>query len=1017
MEDLKRFFTLGHVADHVRGVTLKGGKGDGRKLIRTDDGGHLAQEVVPNGVWTRVEDTEAVADKLNARIDGVEETVTEKVVEEVSDRFAPKTVTLHGDDSNDSNDEEVELSGLAVGNYDTIRGHVHDLENPHRVTKGQIGLGNVDDTSDMDKPVSTAVQEALDELGRKLSTVFRFMGSVDDYSNLPLNGNRPGDVYNIKKDGMNVVWVENGSNDSNDGYWDDLGASLEGYLTKDEAKATYQNKLTPGQGIDIDADAKISIADDGVSNSMLATNSVNGAKIANLSVSTGKLTNGAVSTAKIADGAVTAAKINQAVLGSLATKADATLTECVFTAWEFAEGLLAAAQENLPAIGTPSHLEIRAEPTTSVGWLVRDDGTLASDFCSVSISADDKTATMTSGMPWSTAIVPVGSALATRDAVRNYRLGPEYGPNADKPLAPAGDYALKNEIPDVPVKAVKRNGTKLVPDAQGAVDVDVPGLVAVGVTATNGGTVKVQPNTVAKVYVPKEVHSILIEFGATDQGSGAVYVVDLVGDPATSCTILWGESSYGRPPKKLDGGNQTIATFVRGNIPIYGNDLFCVSVVDEKTTPPIASDDIPKMNGTGYPGTSDTFARSDHVHPSDRTVFYATSATEGYYMNKTASTGSSGFSLKTGVVVVVRFDDTTSSATPTLNVDGTGAKSIRRYGTDATTLNGAWHADEAVPFVYDGTYWLLLKETEFNVWKSGTSVAAGNGSSTASSTTSVAIGNRATAGQKAIAISSSDGTNTTTASGTQSIAVGFYAKATANEAIAIGKQAQASAAGAVQIGYSSDANATANSLRFRDKVIVDGNGRIPSANLDKAFVDKTGDTMTGGLTVTTNGKSTTFDGEKIYRKNGSSAAKTYQFPDSAGKLALQSEISTAIVSALQDLARNGIVVDGRTYRLVADPITGPTGLAQAAGLTPTDDTTMGDIEGALGLQDSNTVQDALDALPGASGLADDVAALRNGDLYVKNRSTGLLHGLSASTTSMGQTTVAVEQTGVPPADR
>jgi len=33
--------------------------------------------------------------------------------------------------------------------------------NPHGVTKTQIGLGNVDNTADLAKPVSDAVQDAL----------------------------------------------------------------------------------------------------------------------------------------------------------------------------------------------------------------------------------------------------------------------------------------------------------------------------------------------------------------------------------------------------------------------------------------------------------------------------------------------------------------------------------------------------------------------------------------------------------------------------------------------------------------------------------------------------------------------------------------------------------------------------------------------------------------------------------------------------------------------------------------
>lgn len=42
-----------------------------------------------------------------------------------------------------------------------VDSHIADKQNPHEVTKSQVGLGNVDNTSDADKPVSTAVQTAL----------------------------------------------------------------------------------------------------------------------------------------------------------------------------------------------------------------------------------------------------------------------------------------------------------------------------------------------------------------------------------------------------------------------------------------------------------------------------------------------------------------------------------------------------------------------------------------------------------------------------------------------------------------------------------------------------------------------------------------------------------------------------------------------------------------------------------------------------------------------------------------
>ena len=39
--------------------------------------------------------------------------------------------------------------------------HANDYKNPHKVTKTQLGLGNVDNTSDLDKPVSTAQAKAI----------------------------------------------------------------------------------------------------------------------------------------------------------------------------------------------------------------------------------------------------------------------------------------------------------------------------------------------------------------------------------------------------------------------------------------------------------------------------------------------------------------------------------------------------------------------------------------------------------------------------------------------------------------------------------------------------------------------------------------------------------------------------------------------------------------------------------------------------------------------------------------
>jgi hypothetical protein len=52
------------------------------------------------------------------------------------------------------------VTGLAEAS--DLTAHTGNTSNPHSVTKAQVGLGNVDNTSDVNKPISTATQTALD---------------------------------------------------------------------------------------------------------------------------------------------------------------------------------------------------------------------------------------------------------------------------------------------------------------------------------------------------------------------------------------------------------------------------------------------------------------------------------------------------------------------------------------------------------------------------------------------------------------------------------------------------------------------------------------------------------------------------------------------------------------------------------------------------------------------------------------------------------------------------------------
>lgn len=56
------------------------------------------------------------------------------------------------------------------GDKSAFDGHVNDQTNPHQVTKAQIGLGNADNTTDLDKPISILTQTALNLKAEKVHT-------------------------------------------------------------------------------------------------------------------------------------------------------------------------------------------------------------------------------------------------------------------------------------------------------------------------------------------------------------------------------------------------------------------------------------------------------------------------------------------------------------------------------------------------------------------------------------------------------------------------------------------------------------------------------------------------------------------------------------------------------------------------------------------------------------------------------------------------------------------------------
>lgn len=111
-----------------------------------------------------------------------------------------------------------------------------------------------------------------------------------------------------------------------------------------------------------------------------------------------------------------------------------------------------------------------------------------------------------------------------------------------------------------------------------------------------------------------------------------------------------------------------------------------------------------------------------------KTAWYGTSSTAESTAAKVATTSTGDFSLTAGSIVFVKFDHRYNTVNTTLNVDGTGAKTIKQNG--AAPQLGVWQDGEVVGFAYDGTNFELFdggmaSTTDWGVTKLSSSVSDG----------------------------------------------------------------------------------------------------------------------------------------------------------------------------------------------------------------------------------------------------------------------------------------------------
>ncbi len=114
-------------------------------------------------------------------------------------------------------------------------------------------------------------------------------------------------------------------------------------------------------------------------------------------------------------------------------------------------------------------------------------------------------------------------------------------------------------------------------------------------------------------------------------------------------------------------------------------------------------------------GAHNIDALKEELAPSLK--YYGTCSTAAGTRAKTVACP--GFSLESGAAIIVKFTYTNTAANPTLNVNGTGAKSI--YYRGAAISAGYLAANRTYQFVYNGTQYELVGDIDTNTtYESGT---------------------------------------------------------------------------------------------------------------------------------------------------------------------------------------------------------------------------------------------------------------------------------------------------------
>ena len=230
---------------------------------------------------------------------------------------------------------------------------------------------------------------------------------------------------------------------------------------------------------------------------------------------------------------------------------------------------------------------------------------------------------------------------------------------------------------------------------------DFSGDTAIPVDGTlnvaNGGT-GLTTSTYKNAIIIGNASTATSAFSTVRTASGALYATAQDGAPSFgTLPVAQGGTGLTASPSMLTNLGSTTAANVLAATPRPG----------VTGTLPVAN------GGTGATATSGARQKLG--------IGYGTCGTAAATAAKTATI--SGFTLETGSRVAIKFTYANTAASPTLNINSTGAKVIYLRGTTKRPAGGnyyTWNAGETVEFVYTGSAFEMQKA--INMTLSGTTL-------------------------------------------------------------------------------------------------------------------------------------------------------------------------------------------------------------------------------------------------------------------------------------------------------